>query len=428
MDFNFETQEYKRNRTAYIIQAALEYFISLLLTDAFLAKILTYLGISDALIGIIASFISVAFVFQLATMLVAKIRLKPKKLVILFDTIANLLFLSLYCVPFLPINPGARKILAVASILLAYAAKYPINTIVYKWMNSFVSPYHRARFSANKEMVSLVSGIVFTAVIGFVVDKFESMGSITGAFLFIVISMLVISIGNFACFAYVTDEPESDKKTEKKSFKSIVQNTILNKNYRNVIIAGAIWEFARYFSIGFMGTFKTNDLMISVFVIQVINMAASFVRLLLSKPIAKYSDKTSFAKGLQLGITIAMVSFFINIFTTDATWYLVILFTVLFQTAFAGITANTSNICYSYVDADYITDAMAVKNCICGVVGFGASIIGGMLLNYVQANGNVFMGIPMYGQQLLSAISFVCCLIAVLYIKLVVAKQKVIVQ
>ena len=428
MDYIFDTKEYKNNRKFYVIQAALEYFISLTLTDAFLAKVLTHLGISDSVIGIVSSFISLAFIFQILSSLVSRIRFKTKTIVVLFDTAANVLFMSLYFVPFLPVTPGVRKVLALLAILTAYAVKYPVSTIVYKWFNSFVSPYHRARFSANKEMISLVSGMIFTTALGLVVDKFEGMGSIRGAFLFIGITLFVISILNFWSIFSITDESETEKKAEKKSLKSILDNTIFNKNYRNVIVAGALWDFARYFSIGFMGTFKTNDLMISVFAIQIINMAASMVRLIFSKPVARYSDKFSFAKGLQLGITIAMVSFFVNIFTTDATWYLVVIFTILYNTAFTGISANTSNICYSYVDSEYISDAMAVKNCICGIIGFVSSILGGITLNYIQSNGNMFMGIAMYGQQFLSAVSFVACLMAVFYIKFVVSKQKVIVQ
>lgn len=428
MDYIFESQEYKNNRKLYVIQAALEYFISLALTDAFLAKVLTHLGISDSVIGIVSSFISLAFIFQILTSMVSRIKLKTKAIVLLFDTTANVLFMSLYFVPFLPVSPALRKVLAVFAILAAYAVKYPVNSIMFKWFNSFVSPYHRGRFSANKEMISLITGIIFTTSLGYVVDKFEGMGSIKGAFLFVAITLFVINLFHLITVLRITDEPKVETNVDKKNFKSILDNTIFNKNYRNVIIAGAMWDFARYFTAGFMGTFKTNDLMISVFAIQIINMAASMVRLIFSKPVARYSDKHSFAKGLQLGLTIAMVSFFVNIFTTNATWYLVVVYTIIYNTAFTGITANTFNICYNYVQADYITDAMAVKNCICGIVGFVASILGGIVLGYVQGNGNMFMGIHIYGQQLLSAVSFLFCLGAVLFIKFVVSKQKVIVQ
>ena len=77
---------------------------------------------------------------------------------------------------------------------------------------------------------------------------------------------------------------------------------------------------------------------------------------------------------------------------------------------------------------DYYVYAMAIKNCIGGVSGFLASIIGSKILEYIQASGNVFMSIPMYGQQLLSAISLVIIVIDILFIHFVVEKQKVMIQ
>ena len=47
------------------MQAAFEYFIAILVSDAYLAKLLTHIGLDDSLIGIIASLISAAFLFQL---------------------------------------------------------------------------------------------------------------------------------------------------------------------------------------------------------------------------------------------------------------------------------------------------------------------------------------------------------------------------
>ena len=67
----FESKEYKRSRAMYMVQCTFEYFISILIADAFLAKLLTNIGISDSLTGIIASFMSIAFLFQLLSMSVA---------------------------------------------------------------------------------------------------------------------------------------------------------------------------------------------------------------------------------------------------------------------------------------------------------------------------------------------------------------------
>ena len=55
------------SRLCYIIEAALEYFISLLVTGAYLARITGALGFSDSLTGILSSFVSLGCVFQLSS-------------------------------------------------------------------------------------------------------------------------------------------------------------------------------------------------------------------------------------------------------------------------------------------------------------------------------------------------------------------------
>ncbi len=72
--------------------------------------------------------------------------------------------------------------------------------------------------------------------------------------------------------------------------------------------------------------------------------------------------------------------------------------------------------------------ALAIRQSICGTLGFLASLAGGRILEAVQRNGNMVFGIPMYGQQLLSGLScFVICA-AVIYTKLVIEKQERMVQ
>ena len=147
----FETPAYKRARKAYILQCAMEYFVSLLVTDVFLAKLLTDVGIGDGMVGIISSFITLAFVFQFLTLFIVKINVSAKKLVMIVDTISIFFFMLLYLTPFLPLTKTGKTIFLIVCILLAYVSKYLVMNICFAWANSFVSPRRRARFSANKE-------------------------------------------------------------------------------------------------------------------------------------------------------------------------------------------------------------------------------------------------------------------------------------
>ena len=57
-----------------------------------------------------------------------------------------------------------------------------------------------------------------------------------------------------------------------------------------------------------------------------------------------------------------------------------------------GTVANMGNITYSYVDMKYFTEAMALKNGVSGIVAFLASLLGGVLLERIQAAGNTLFG------------------------------------
>ncbi len=374
----FETLAYRRSRKAYAAQCTFEYLISLLVTDAFLARLLTGIGVSDALTGIISSFVSLSFMIQLFSILAIRKRVSAKKMVLIFDTMSVVFFMFMYLIPFLPFEKDAKIIIMVLSILIAYFCKYFVLNLLFKWGNTYVSATKRATFSAKKEMISLFTGMIFTLIVGYIVDRYESLGNLSGGFLFLAISIFVLNICNFVSLMTIQKDEES-KNAKVLPLSLIFKNTIGNENFRSVIFLTILWDVAKYFTVGFLGVFKYKDLGMSVLLVQVVNIVANFVRILISKPLGRYSDKTSYAKGFKLGLCFAAVAFFLNVFTTNATWILIIFYTVCYSCAVAGTNQNSFNIVYSYVDADYIVHAMAIKNCVGGLFGFGASLLGGKL-------------------------------------------------
>ena len=66
---------------------------------------------------------------------------------------------------------------------------------------------------------------------------------------------------------------------------------------------------------------------------------------------------------------------------------------------------NSFNIGYTLLPEKYMAQGMAIKRTLSGLVSFLASLVGGHILNIVQANGNTVLGIPMYAQQFLALIS-----------------------
>ena len=126
MTDKFNSKEYKISRNAYIAQCTFEYFISLLVTDAYLAKLLSYEGISDSMIGIISSIASLAFLFQLSAIFLVQHIKRVKRTTIIFDSLFQVMHIALYAVPFLPLGKTIKTGLIVSFILIGYLCKYEL--------------------------------------------------------------------------------------------------------------------------------------------------------------------------------------------------------------------------------------------------------------------------------------------------------------
>ena len=394
---------------------------------AFLATLLTTMGISDAATGIISSLISFSYLFQLLSILIVQRIRNVKKVAVPIHCIGQTFFMILYLLPFLNIPQKWCAIIVTACIMMAYCCKYLVTSVIFNWGNAYVDPAHRANFAASKEIVSLLTGIIVSVSVGYTFDRFVEHDNIYGAFIFTAVTMLVINVGDFTCLMIMKNQKRENKDQERtEPFIEVIKKLFKNKGFVCTVITHSLHSFATYMTIGFMGTYKIKELALTVGTVELISIAASLCRAIVSKPFARYADKRSYASGITLGMTICALGYLINVFTAPSTWWLVIIYTALYDISCAGTSQNLLNIPYSYVDRKYFVEASAIKASISGLCGFGASLIGSAILSTMQQNGNTLFGITVYGQQVLSAISFVIAIIGIIFVKLVLEKQKII--
>lgn len=421
----YDAPELRRSRGSYMAHASFEYFITLFVTDAFLAKLLSSMGISDATIGIVTSLTTFSTFFQFIVLFIAhKIR-HVKRIYIITQTLTQLLFMSLYLLPFIPIGSSVKTVIIFAVVLTAYLSKHLVSTHGAKWSRSFINPKKMGSYFATCEMISLAGGMILSFVIGLIIDRYDAAGDLNGGFIFTAISIFVLNICNLISILLVKrDVPE---KVERSSFsaKVIFQNTLGNRKFVSVIIVNVLWVAATGLTTGFLGTYKTKDLALSVTAVQLINIAGNSLRFFLSKPFGRIADKYSFARGMEIAFIIAGTAFLICSFTSPATWWLIIPFTLLFLLSHAGTVANFNNITYDYVDLKYYTHASLIKNCIAGIVSLLASLAGSAIVTYIQGNGNMLFGIGIHAQQVLAMMSFmlVCAAFVVTHFFLVPKKS-----
>lgn len=413
----------RRSRGAYSAQCTLAYFSSLLIEDAFLAKLLHHMGMSDALTGIVSSLITLSFLAELLFFpLIHRIR-EIKRAVILFDALSMLCYAAAFTLPVWPVPVTARHVMVIVLIIGGHLSTSCIKSIYYVWANSFVAPERRARFSALKEMISLGTGILFSLGMGFLFDTLEGEGNNTQAFLAAAGIILMINVLSVLCLVNIGKVPKDEKQPQNTLI--VMKKVIKNRSFMNVVLMSAGWYAAKYFTSGFMGIYKTGELMMSVTLIQIINMLGSAARITFSLPFGRYSDRTSYTRGFRLSMVLAAIAYAAIVFTVRTTWWLTAVYSILMAVSLAGNNANLMNIAYSYVDKDLLVPAMALKNGICGIVGLLFSFMGGLLLDAVQKAGDSFLGIPVKGQQLLALISFLIVLFVIAFCCRVVEKQPI---
>lgn len=288
---------------------------------------------------------------------------------------------------------------------------------------SLVEDKRRGAFTANKEMVSLIGGMIFSFSMGYVIDNLESAGNINGAFVVCGVSIFILMLLHSATLIFSKEKPV--EANEVCSVKQLLKELLTDKNLFKVILVSVLWSVVNYASTPFYGSYQIKELGFTMTFVSILSAAYAIVRTIFSRPMGKFADKYSFAKMLNICFSIALAGFIVNIFTVPANGK--VLYTVyymLYAVAMAGINSATINLIYDYVDKEKRTGALALKSTICGFAGFFTTLIVSPLVSYVQKNGNRLFGINIYAQQIVSVISAILLVVLLVYLNTTVKHLK----
>lgn len=407
LDRIYAQPDYKRSRRAYAAECAFEYFVSLMVTGAFLTKLLTYVGFDDAACGLISSFISLAFLFELFSVFVVQKITNTKRFCVLIHTTGQLFFMLIYLMPFMPFAAAYRRIAVPVCLCIAYFGNYFVTSSLYKWGNSYVDPRKRGSFSAVKEILSLIGGMTVSLIAGRAVDRYYAAGKPESAFIFLALSILLYCLSDFVMLLLIKNTVRQKKADGSLPFRTVLRETVGNRRFLKVILLYSLYQMTRYASWGFMSTFKLNDLLFTVTEVELFNIAAFLGRIAASRPFGALTDRKGYLFSIEIAFVMMMASYIFLIFTTPSTRLFILFYEILNTASFAGSSQNLINITYNYVDTRCLAEANAIKDSIGGTAGFLAAMLSSRLLGRIQADGNTFFGLHMYGQQVLGAVSLI---------------------
>lgn len=414
--------EYKFSRFLYILEAAFEYFISILVAGAYLAKVAAAINLPDAITGILTSFVSLGCGFQIVAIFLANKR-PVKRWVTFLHTLNQFAFAVIYLVPFFEVSKEAKIFIFMLLLLLGYAFHNVVNSPKINWFMSLVEDGKRGRFTACKEMVYLVGSTIFTLVMGGIIDGFEQAGNLNVAF--IVCGVSIFTLATLHSLTLILSKEKPCEKVEKVSVRKMLSGVFEDKTFYKIIILLALFAITSYSSATFNYSYYIKELGFSMSFISATTAIGAVLQALCSLPLGKFADKRSFASMVNICYILTAVVFLLNVFTVPSNGKVLYTASIIVNSIrMAGITSATINLVYDYVDRKHRVIALAITNAVSGVVGFFATIAVSPLVTYIQNNGNTFLGIKVYAQQVTSMISVIFSIILILYLNLVVRKIK----
>lgn len=403
--------EYKVSRGAYIFECMFEYFITILTSGAYLAKLTTTIGISDGMTAILSSITSLAGMFQIVSIFLAH-KTPVKRWVLPITFLTQSLVSALYLIPFLNAEASAPTIFFIV-ILMSRAAVNVVAPAKSNWFLSLVDDRERGNFQAKINIVSLAGGTVFTFLASLLIDNLEANGKLNTAFTLITVVICALAVFQISCLIIAKEKPIETEKKESpiKSAKSLCKNKI----YVRILIFNSIWALANNVTTPFLATYQIKELGFSMTFISSVGIVLSFLQIFVVYFFGRYSMRHSYASILRIAYIFALVSFGFVILSNASNGYVMFTFYRFINLFFGAASAvSSTSLLFMVVPESERTSAIAFNTIVTGLVGFSVTLIASPLLAALQSAKITLFGIKIFAQQILAFISF--CITALLLV------------
>jgi len=411
----FASKEYVRTRRGYYAECAFTYLLGLTIADAFLAKYLHNMGMTDAVIGIISSVASFSYLFAVVEVGLNSHVHSLKKATIWSRTLKNVLLLPLYFIPFFSIDKEIKIILIVICLIGSNIAGHIGSDFYMKWVNYFVDHKTRASYFVGNNSISMFASIVYLLLCGYIVDHFEEVDKIETAYLIMGSMMILMGVGAFVSSMMMKDAPKFEGEKSGKTLKQTWTYFKKNKSFLRLILLGFFGTIPGALIGGYLGTYKVQELGISVGTLQVVNTFVLIMEATILPMFAKRVNSASAMKFNRMSMILRALTYLILVFTMPQTYWLMFVYMVLTGIAEASGGGSGTILMFDYLSDEYYVQCMAIRLCFLGIFGFLISLVGAKILATVQANGLELFGMNIYGQQLLALLAVLTYLVPIFY-------------
>lgn len=410
-----------KSRILSIFEGSTARTVGSLTAGAFMAGYLKYLGADDRLNGIISAIPVLSGVVMFLTPLFFEIRSRRKATITIGAFVARILLSLLILIPLIIRDKSIGMAYLAVSYLLAHLILSFINPPASTWQISLTPENIRGRYFGIRESVVLGFVTIITLGMGRLLDFSRISGQQSNGFLALFVVVLLLSIINFV-FACSIREPEVKLADRPIKKSDVFKLPLKDKTFRGIIGLIILWNLGYQMSAPFTSVYMVSGLKLNYTFITITGIFAALASIINARIMGRVADKRSWLYISKICIGFQIVNQFMWFFVNQNTaLYLVPLSQLLGGAAWGGINISLMNIQYKYSPDRMKTIYIGFSSAIGGIVGFGSSLLGSLLITILGNYRLKQFGFEAGSMQILfglSGILLICCMIYIHFLKI----------
>lgn len=425
--------QFNYDQRLFVYQGCISACVNTIISGVFMTGYVLWLGASEASVGIVSTIPLLSSVLQIFTVNMWHHFRDHKRWTIFFILLARLLIVSVILIPL--VLPKDQKVkiffimvdqrtalisfLLLASYVFGAASGLKLNF----WTVYTVERSLRGTFFSTRDRVNIVLTTALSLGASRVIDVFKKGGNDYIGFVFIFSCVIILAVFDFTVMNRIT-YPEQLNEEEKLSIKNLVKIPIEDKTFCKVLIYLCLLNFGMNIAMPYFNVYMLNHLKLDYTKIMLFTILQISIQVIMAKVWGRIANVTSWSKILMVTTSVLGIQFFVWIFVTKETLFLLPLVFVIAGLIGSGMNMASFNLPYGYLSNKSSTAYLSLVMAFGAISGFLGSITGANIISSFS-KFNLRAGFIHFGSmQLNMGVSAVLILVSVAFSKVFVQSVK----
>lgn len=413
---------YEKSRKLFIVDGVVTMITASIVGGSYLSGYLNLVGFPAALNGLLLAFPALCGLGQIAGAFLSR-RIKNDKLfVIVGAALFRYGFALMYMLAM--ILRGGWGLLAATGL---YFVSCFLNAMIVPSANAWIvgiCPFQiRGKYMGVRESVSLASCAAVLLGVGRLLDYFGDIGSPAIGFVLLGAFVAVCNTINTAALIKARSAPERERERIMKPVMLVLM-PFRRKKFRPVLILCALYQIGVQIGAPFWNLYVVSDMGISYGVISTMAFITLIERSFLARFWGRMADRTSWQLITRIMLaTIGAAHILCSMVTLGNKAWLYPAATIISAAGWSAMGICLLNIQYQYAPKTNTQMFIGINNALNGVLGFGAALLGGLVMTLATTEGFHVGSLAFKGQQALMAASGLILLLCAVYVGAALGKK-----